>query len=430
MISSQIIRLGTHAEKEYLLRARSWYSEVLLNANLVEATSSATAVFLDELRRYGRPFTIDPVTYVFSVNPQAISVPNREGGTRLRRTFAALREAYEIPRITSQDILGPEMFDQEAVESFSNAVVSYQISKLSDALAADATFLDLGDAEPTLSPNRILAPYFELSGELNWLEVNIRLLQETTSQRPADAWAVICLDGLLLDDELVVDRIGSDYRSVECNGYMIWLTDFDETLVTTGQIRGFRSLVRRLAGSDADRAVINMYGGFFSTLLHPDGLTGISHGLGYGERRSLIPAVGGGLPPARYYLKPVHHGISMGELGTVAETVSRGQDFLSRVCGCPICRELLRQGTAGLARQFSQTERKPYRNSYRDYPTQEVYRLARYHFLYNRNVEIQDVNSASDVAEMVDQLIDAYADYRSQLYADPRYLTQWQRALS
>lgn len=429
MINTHIIRIGTHAEKEYFLRATAWYDEVLLNANLVEGTSSATSVFLEELRRFGKRYTIDPATYVFSLNPSVISSVSRSGETRLRRTFAALRDLYEIPRISGDEPLTPEVFTESIIQRFSNAVVSYQESKIPDSLQAESAFLDLDDDMSVLSPIRILAPYFELSGELGWLDVNIRLLSDACNRSALPTWGVICLDGLALDDAGLITQIASAYRGVACEGYMLWLTDFDETAVTVGQIEGLRSMVRQLAGSDFDRPVINMYGGYFSTLLYIDGLTGISHGIGYGERRSLIPAVGGGLPPARYYLKPTHNGINMSELQAVGGRFLDEQDFRTQVCECPICRALLNGGSIRLTQEFSRTERKPFGNSFRDYSTQDVYRLARYHFLYNRNAEIREVNNAENFDQLLGQLTNAYADYNGVLSKSPRHLIQWARAL-
>ena len=60
------IRLGTHAEKDYLVRGSQWFSEVVINANLLEATSGASGIFLISLEK---PYSIDPVTYSFGQDP-------------------------------------------------------------------------------------------------------------------------------------------------------------------------------------------------------------------------------------------------------------------------------------------------------------------------------------------------------------------------
>ena len=46
MLDTHIVRLGTHAEKDYLLRAYAWFDEVALNANLVEGTAASLGIFI------------------------------------------------------------------------------------------------------------------------------------------------------------------------------------------------------------------------------------------------------------------------------------------------------------------------------------------------------------------------------------------------
>lgn len=433
MIESHIIRLGTHAEKDYLLLARSWYDEVILNANLVEGTSGSTAVFLQQLASYNKPYTIDPYNFVFAFNPDVISSQTKSGETRLKRTFRRLREEYAIPEFhDTSERLTPQVFSpQTAIEKFSTAVTEYQLSRISKAISDSAAFLDLDEDDGTLQPCRVLAPYFDVSGELAWLDVNLRLLEFSQTLNPGKTWGVVCLDGLVLDNPVIVERVAQDYRNVDCSGYMIWVTDIHGPTVTESQIVGLRSLVRTLAGPGQDRPVINMYAGYFPSLLYQDGLTGISHGLGYGERRSLIPAVGGGMPPARYYLKPIHEGISIAEFRRLVDSgIQSPQEFQAIICNCTICRNFLGNSVSALTSAFSKTDRKPFGNSFRDYPTQEVYKLARFHFLSNRHDEIQNVNNAPDLNTLLDELDRAYTEFQSILDSDLGYLKRWKNALS
>lgn len=433
MIKSHIIKLGTHAEKDYLLLARPWYDEVMLNSNLVEGTSGSTALFLRQLADYNKPYTIDPYNFVFAFNPDVISSQRKSGETRLKRTFSSLREEYRIPEFhNTSERLTPDVFAaQTAIETFSTAVTEYQLSRISKAIADSAAFLDPDEDDVTLQPCRVLAPYFDLSGEQEWLDVNLRLLEFSQNLNPDKTWGVVCLDGLVLDNEQIVDMVARDYRGVNCSGYMIWVTDIYGPTMTVGQIRGLSQLVSTLAGPDRDRPVINMYAGYFPTLLHLEGLTGISHGLGYGERRSLIPAVGGGMPPARYYLKPIHEGISMAEFRRLVEMgMQSAQEFRNLICNCTICQNLLEGGLSNLTTAFGKTDRKPFGNSFRDYPTQEVYKLARFHFLSNRHNEIQNVNNATGLGGLLGELKDAFTRFQPLLDSDLGYLNRWRDALS
>lgn len=429
MITSHIIRLGTHAEKDYFNLARAWYDEVMLNANLVEGTSASTAVFLQQLAHHGKPYTIDPVTYPFALSPETISSSNKSGELRLKSTFRKLKDAYQIPSFAKGDRITRDTLTTDAIDVFCNSVAEYQMTKVSGALADSAAFLEIEEDILTLPPQRILAPYFELSNSLDWLEINLRLLETTSKTHPENSWGVVCLDGLALDNIELVQVVARAYRDIECNGYMIWLTDFNEPSVTISQIKGFLELVNILSGSNRDRPVVNMYGGYFSMLLESVGLTGISHGLGYGERRALVPAVGGGgMPAAKYYLKAIHEEISMRELRQVANTISSTEEFMGEICQCTICSHLLSAGPRRLADSFNRTDRKPFGNSFRDYATQEVYKLARFHFLSNRNAEVTEINN-SPLSDLLEQLEMGHNDFQNKLVLDLGYLHRWSRAL-
>ncbi|GAH69586.1 unnamed protein product, partial [marine sediment metagenome] len=96
MLNTHVIRLGTHAEKDYLLRAYAWFDEVLLNANLVEGTSASLGIFLIEMYEKERGYFIDPMTYAFALSPNLLMrrdtvQPSR---THLKRTFRGLAERY------------------------------------------------------------------------------------------------------------------------------------------------------------------------------------------------------------------------------------------------------------------------------------------------------------------------------------------------
>src|SRR5207245_6203796 len=90
------IRLGTHAEKEYLGRGKPLFDGLALNANLVEATRSALAIFAITL---GKPFVIDPVTYAFALDPMLLLTTSKKPSQRpqMRGTFKALADQYAVP---------------------------------------------------------------------------------------------------------------------------------------------------------------------------------------------------------------------------------------------------------------------------------------------------------------------------------------------
>lgn len=423
MISTHCIRLGTHAEKEYLEKATAWYGEVMLNANLVEAASSASASLLQKLSLCHRPYTIDPVTYTLGLNPASISKAADEGW-QLKRTFASLVKAYGLAGMNLP--LTPSAIDGQ-VEDFAERVIDYQAETISKALENDAAFLAISDT--MLPPVRYIAPYFDLSdASLTWLDTNLRLIAAGVIHMPEKTWAAVCIDGRIIDNHGLIRSIAKEYAQSECAGYLIWATDFNHAYVTESQIRGLQLLVSIL--NTTGRPVINMYGGYFAMLLHNDGLTGISHAVGYGERRSLITPAGGGMPPAKFYLRGIHSEITIDDLVQMTKQLDEVQ-YLTLVCDCLICVGLMdRGGLDNLLEAYGKTERKRWGASFRNFPAPEVYKLTRFHFMANRSAEVGIVNQAASRDALLEQLAEAYEQYEHRVSADLRFLRRWKSALT
>ena len=58
-----IIRMGSHAEKDYILKLGKQFDGIIIGANIVEATAGATASLVGQKLKI--PYYIDPMTYVF-----------------------------------------------------------------------------------------------------------------------------------------------------------------------------------------------------------------------------------------------------------------------------------------------------------------------------------------------------------------------------
>ena len=428
-----MIRMGTHSEKDYLLKVRPWYDGIVLNANLVEASSSALAVFLSVLKK---EFMVDPVTYAFALNPNMLVRDNVSADDRgtiraLKRTFRNLAGTYGGPigRYAGVKPLEPEDFDNDVCENLSEAVVEYQTGRLAEAGKKSDDFLGqpLGDTD--LLPSRAIAPYFYIADD-NWLRININILERSCDLGEAKGiplWGMICLDSRHIDDVGFRKKIVASYRDQRCDGFLLWLSDFGERNATRGQIRGLRELVRGLASTG--RPIINAYGGYYSALLAEEGMAGISHGIGYGERRSIEPVVGGGLPPARFYLPALHYQISLADFATLA--VSRGiEEYRAEVCNCVMCAELLKRGIEFLVSQYTQSTPKVTNGRLREFSTPFVYDLTRYHFLHNRYLELRELVEGKPRSELLKNLTQAVEKFRPQLgIASTGFAKVWAEAL-
>lgn len=429
MLDTHVIRLGTHAEKDYLLKAYAWFDEVVLNANLVEGTSASLAIFLNELRGKGKRYFIDPMTYAFALSPNLLMRQQGIQANRgyLKRTFDGLAKRYGgvVHQHAGERALEPTHFNSEADQAeLCQNVLNYQKDRLNEAIRVSQDFL-VTEVEP-LQPAKLVAPYFHLSSNMEWLELNIAFASKACQIEP-ETWVVVCLDFLLLDSTRPLEDIVEKYKALPTQGYLLWITNFDEDRATEGQIQGLRRVLSKLS-QGGTKSVVNMFGGYFSCLLAKDGLTGISHGLGYGERRNIEPVLGGGLPPAKYYLPPIHQHIRMDQFVTIA----RGLDdssFRRRICNCVVCQGLLTQGIDFLTQQYTNSTTKIVNGRYRQVATPQVYRLTRFHYLSNKNLEFRRCGEYTQ-AEILEELNSAYQQFRHELGTSfLMYLQTWGRAL-
>jgi len=432
---NHVIRLGTHAEKEYFQRATAWYDEVLINANLLDFTASSTSYFVFELGRRDKGFFIDPVTYAFALAPSHLMSKDSKGNERPKQTFLSLAKEYglvgesatQIPHVESSTLQDPSLQHR-----FCSRVLAYQQKKIHDTLQANSDFISdtIGDIRPT----RLVAPYFYLPQEdAGWYSINTSLIRLSVEIAQKEfgrgAWGVICFDGLILDRDDLIDEICRQYGELQCEGYALWVADFDEPRATGSQIRGLMRLVEKLKEKRPDTPILSMYAGYFTALLKWRGVSGISHGVGYGERRGVVPVVGGGLPPARYYLPPIHEEISIPELDSVAENYS-SQQFEKEICGCVICQRLLLAGVQDLIEKYMDTEIRPSQRGSRGFPTPAVYRLTKFHFLHNRHLELRELEGAAVLGNLTQSLSEAYGKFGPKLgYSRVTFLDTWSKAL-
>jgi hypothetical protein len=110
-----------------------------------------------------------------------------------------------------------------------------------------------------------------------------------------------------------------------------WVSGLDEF-----KLSGESELVaygRALQGCESrNQRVFALYGGFLSVLFSRYGLSGSSHGIGFGEHRDWVELPTSGAPPARYYVPKLHKYIGV----DVADAVWRQFPELIE-CECTGC---------------------------------------------------------------------------------------------
>ncbi len=395
------LRLGTHAEKSYFEKGRSFYDRVVLNANLVEASRGATSVFAAS---NGKPYVIDPVTYAFGLDPRFLlsSTRNKNKPQTVKSTFAALAQHYGIPSgILGVRPLAPEDFPPVSLASLTERVVGYQQQVLQAALAEDAAFV-LSEFD-AIRPRFVVAPYFANLLAQDWSQTNLDAIQMAVAGAIGPVAGLLAYDARRPNGQSLLE-LGARYAETSASNLIIWPTNLDEHRSSPAALAEYAKLVRTLAASGKD--VGAAYGGFFGLLLSFVGMSGVAHGVGYGDKRDLEPVVGGGLPPATYYVQALRDAIPVGDLAYLARDLPE-DEFRDRICDCIICSGLLdKGGVEWLLGELSETEdRVSTSGELVAVPTAQVYRLTRFHYLANRAHETEWIGGAPSFSDVKDRLL-------------------------
>jgi hypothetical protein len=443
-----IIRLGSHAEKEYLDKTLRFFDGLILGANLVEATPGATSSLLVKFGgpKNDQPYFIDPMTYAFGAYTDEMGKLREDLGwiksdqkrngrivkdfKRSYRALAtALGETFESS-ISRKRAINPDDFKNASKKrDCCRAVANYQIQRIADEFCSDSELTQFADKAPR--PSAIYAPYFycETKQAGRWLDLVVDLASTTVSLKlPSPVHAVICVDQSFLSDPAFLKRIKSEIPDSGVTGVWLWFSRFYEDKAEIKELEAFRSLVESLNKSVK---VYNMHGGYFSLALSRFGMSGISHGVGYGEQKDVLPVIGQSAPTVRYYLPGTYKkfGVPDIELCFNQLGISTPNDFHKKICNCVICKGVVRSSLS----EYSAFGEMHYsrEESLKRTQTPSAAKRSRFHFLLTRIREREELKnqSSSDIVASLEKSQQIWGSQRS-LKKDLQHLRYWKDALS
>lgn len=424
------LRLGIHGEKIYFSEGASLYSGIALNATIVALSPNAIGIFLLERQK---PFFIDPQTYAFSCNP--IHIMKKETG-EIKKSIQNLREEYEGPVQNKIPVTSEDFKDEKTKKNFCKKVLAFQEEFIIKSLEEDKKYIEESDVPgeesfySLLKPDFIIAPYFNLDID-TWEEyINLNKDFAKISMNLAKNKNIYCeivLERSLLHQNDIIDKILESYSNLNCQGFLIWISDFPEHRTASDEIKEVKKIVENL--SQGEKKVINLYGGYLSCLFAYSGLTSFCHGPGYGEDRDIVP-VGGGFPYPKYYFPPLHLRIRTDIIEWyLKETKPSAKKFFKEICDCPICKNVIKDNVSNFYKfgEMHHSIRKdgiPY-----SYPTEKAKYLNNSHFLYARQKEIQDINEKRKEEILIDLQISTIK-YLPKLGKHCSHLKNWHDAFS
>ena len=434
---THLLRYGTHSEKDFFLKPtyKDKYDIAVLNSNIVAYTPKTMSAFMLKLKK---PFIIDPQTHAFQHDFEKL----RSKGGKPKRSLSKLAEEYggvikdTFDSESSLDLTNLNDGDKKndlvenvikfQNETFINAVKEGPESDYVDyALKAKSDTLD----EKHLRPDHIVAPYFYYqSNSAEMFDLNTDLINKTINKKPENSLvaAQIVFDKRLICDKNFIDEIVNKYNSLSVDCYLLWIDNFDETSVSNEELKGFVRLVKGLYHSD--KKIFNLYGGYFSIMLAKitDGLSGVCHGMEYGESRQVVP-VGGGLPRVKYYFPPLHNRFN---IEVVARLLEKKKSWLKSsnvpkdICACESCEKFEKFADTTTYEYETKTGKRQ-----GEFPTQEAKKHSLHHYLYNKKNEY-DFVVKNEIEKILSDLDKSIKEYDGDGDIDVEYLSNWKTVLS
>lgn len=450
-------------ERPYVEKTVAMFTGLFIKANLFESAPSALSAlivrYIGAVKSPVARYVIDPVTYVFGVEPVTHDgfgddsalchwrLLTKDDAVRKLRQDYHIPETQEVPRNLMRDAdthgkidpdsdkkvealvltrsyahLADKIFaasmrrkvglgalgqvdfgtDNGVLDDFVGRVIDYQQGALRSCFEGDK-YQELGETLP--GPTYILSPYFRINSDES-LRFMTSIWRGFDAHQIANGAVVVMVSKeYFMNSWREVTRVLLDIR---VRAIMIWIPDLQEDLSTREELVAFGQFVQTLASND--RSVINFYGGGFSMSLLSYGLAGLMNGPGYGLQRDAIP-IKGGAPAASFYIPTL--GVRSGVLAALQAMVSSSliqskQDFLDHVCSCPICKTAMSKSSdndyvTAFWNYYGELVPSKTPGSNRLVPTRDATDRNAFHFLLARLLEFRAERQYSP-AESLQQL--------------------------
>ncbi|NQT18354.1 MAG: hypothetical protein HQ592_01525, partial [Planctomycetes bacterium] len=208
-----IIRMGTHAEKRYVLKTANLLDGVIIGANLVEATPAATASLI--AHKLSKSFFIDPMTYAFGNDLDLIkSSQAKTGVSSFKRSYCRLSEhlggPFHLSLQRSAAIVPSDFSSAKDAHDMCRAVADYQRNRIPLIFLTDPEYEEFADEIRKLRPAGVFAPYFYIDGGNRTFSIEHQCeLGMITARLGLDVpvHIVVCAANSLLSDARFIDKL-------------------------------------------------------------------------------------------------------------------------------------------------------------------------------------------------------------------------------
>jgi hypothetical protein len=446
--------MGSNSEKEYIYKTATLFSGITVKANYFQSSlGMLSGMFLKlySLKKESN-YIIDPVTYVFGLDPnkqwsilswqkekkekaevliqqeyflnnseniqdriKAIEDPKFPADNEkclikiLKKGYKSIADYYfnhdsNIRMKVGKFAIKKDDFNNSSLtlKDFTNNVISYQQNSIK------ANFqLDKINGFIIPDPLMILSPYFLINDNesLMFMRDIWKVFSELyTKENGAN---VLLTNIKYLKENF--DNIISYLSSSTTNNIFFWFDGFEEECITEEDIITYVNFISIL--SSEHKKLFNMYGGGYSPLLFPFGLSGIINGPGYGLDRDVEP-VQGGVPSAQYFIPTLRRRLTVSDAYDIIVKNHLGNSpelFYKQICNCPFCKEGIKDDISDFTKYYGIVgDLKVLKNGKeRRFSTRECIERTVYHFILSRLIEFQKVKvlTKADVIQLLNENI-------------------------
>ncbi|OQA02932.1 MAG: hypothetical protein BWY69_00760 [Planctomycetes bacterium ADurb.Bin401] len=431
-----IIRMGSHAEKEYIMKLNhKVFDGIVIGANVVEATAGATASLIG--KKLNLPYYIDPMTYVFGCDLDGIKSEQKKMIQGKKKTVRDYKRSYLgladelgyvfVNALKTDTCIQPDIFNPATIKRTCQNVIEYQRNRIVEEFKKDEEYEEYADA--IKPPAGIFSPYFYVNNRRSF-ELFLELAHATTIiETNLPVYSVLCADVNSLNDESFIEKVLEEVPKTGIYGVWLWFSKFDEFESNMKTLRNFKNLVHGLSKNGL--AVFNRHGGYFSMVLNKLGMTGISHGIGYGEKKDVFQIEGPpNAPVVQYYLPDLFKRFGIDNIERCFDElgVTKPQHFHNSICDCVICKGVIKNNISEF-REFGETHYARL-ESKRETQTPAAAKRSRFHFLMNRIKEKNFINKSNlkEIIEKMQESQEKWEDLDSVIHFN--YLDNWINSLN
>lgn len=423
-----IIKYGTAVDTQFIKEYEETFDLLAFNANILcfQSENMARNIYV-EFKNL--PYFIDPKLYVFQNDLKYIK---KDKDNEFKQSYVTLAKNYNLDYLIDRDSsIKIQEVNDDIIGTLTKDILNFQVDYIYENLSTELKqFAMLTNTKR--EPSFLNIPSFAIKDkeDLGWLNINTQMIEESMKFKKNDyynkeMYANLIISKDILNNKELINKIIESYSLAD--GLLLWVDGFNELKVDEETIMSLIYFIQGYKKSNPNKNIYSLFGGYFSQLLSKIGLSGVSHGVGYGESKD-INTLGGVPSVQKYYMPKLFQRMTPEAIIKLLNTMklSTKQDFYDRICNCNVCKHNIYDNNINL-RFFIYLDDMDNSNNLRSNARINCTQ----HYLEVKNIEFIKIRS-SDSNTLINNLKYTFDSHVKNNYAnssDISYLMKWYSSL-